>query len=219
MNTKPTHASADAPAAQPQTVVLLNKEHDITAFASKDTARYLLQSVHYNEKAECLEAGNGQCLIRVPVEKSEDYPPLSGTFAPARDAIISIAPFKKALAAIPKSTLDVLCNVALSGVNGEKVRLTTNDLDNEASIVAKAIEGNYPNCDEVIPTAPPTFTISLSAYELQNIANYFARNAGDKNIHAAVTFQFTHENEAVRFAGVLASGKKATGVLMPCRIA
>jgi DNA polymerase III sliding clamp (beta) subunit (PCNA family) len=198
-----------------QTVILLNREHDITAFASNDQSRYVLQSVHYNEAAQCLEAVNGRCLIRVPVQKSEDYPTLSGEFAPAKDMIIPIAPFKKAMASIPKSAVEVLCNVAMSSVNGEKVRLTTNDMDNENSVVAKRIDGIYPNCEQVIPTATPTFSISISAHELQNIANYFAKHGVGQ---CAVNFQFTADCEAVRFSGTTTSGKKVVGVVMPMRM-
>jgi len=199
-----------------QTVVLLGKEHDITAFASNDPSRYVIQSVHYNEKAQCLEAVNGRCLIRVPVEKSEDFPTLSGTFQPATDSIIPIAPFKKALAGMPNGgSLPILKHVALSGSDDERVRMTTNDLDNENSVVAKRIEGNYPNTEQVIPTATPTFSISISAVELQIIANYFAKHGDAQH---AINFQFTADCEAVRFSGKLESGKKATGVVMPMRM-
>jgi len=216
MQTNETQAPSTSTPATAQTVVLLSKEHDITAFASDDPSRFVIQGIHYNATAGCVEATNGRQLIRVPVERSEDFPPVSGAFTPASDVIIPSAPYKKALAGIPRSkTLPIIENVALSAVNGSKVRLTTNDLDNENSVVAKAIEGNYPRLDLVIPTKPPVFTIALSAYELRIIADYFARHS---DATAAVTFQFTADTEPVRFAGTLASGKRATGVLIPCRL-
>ena len=202
-------------------VVLLAREHDISTFASTDPSRYVIQSVHYYAARQCLEACNGAILIRVPVETSEDFPPLSGGHEPATDAIIPIAPFKKALASIPKGgSVPIINHVALSNVNGSQVRLTTNDLDNESSIVAKRIEGNYPNTDQVIPDKPATFEISIASDVLQIIAAYFQKHGkGDlKGESTSIRFSFTDNLSPIRFEARVESGKLAQGVVMPCRM-
>ncbi len=216
MNTEPTTPTPEAPA--PQKVVLLGKEHDITAFASGDPTRYIINSVHYNEKAQCLEACSGWMLIQVPVELSEDFLALSQPYMPAKDTIIPLAPFKKALSSIPNGgTVPVLKHIALStAYPGDKVRMTTNDLDTENNVVTKCVEGNYPRTDQVIPTKAPTFSIALDPGYLQTIAAYFTKHGSEKD--KALRLEFTADNEAVRFSGTLASGKRATGVLMPMRL-
>ncbi len=218
----PTPAEAPAPTAPArQRVVLLGKEHDITAFASTDTSRFVLNSVHYNEKAQCLEATNGHFLIRVPVEvDGGDFPPLSGqTIAPV-DCILPIAPFKKALTSIPNGgSLDILKHVALSSSDGGKVRLTTNDLYTENNVVTKPIEGNYPKCDAVIPTEPAKFAIALDPSLLKTVVEYFAKHNSEKA--RAIRLEFTtldDDKSPVRITGTLASGKQALAILMPMRL-
>jgi hypothetical protein len=155
-------------------------------------------------------------LIRVPVETSEDFPPISGGHEPPTDAIIPVGPFKKALAGIPKNmTLPILENVALSNVNGAQVRLTTNDLDTENSIVAKRIEGNYPNTDAVIPTDAPTFQVSIAAPVLRLIADYFCKHGKEVQ---AINFSFIDALSPIRFEGRTDSGTLVKGVAMPCRM-
>ncbi len=209
----------EASATQPQRIVLLGKEHDITAFASNDPSRLVLNGVHYNEKAQCLEATNGRMLIRVPVtvDQGDDFPPLSGERLPAKDCIIPLAPFKKALSSIPNGgTLPILRHVVLSGSAGDKLRLTTNDLDTEQNAVTKRIDGTYPDTEQVIPTAPAKFAISLDPSLLQTVAAYFAKHCGEKT--NSVRLEFTDELSPVRFTGTLASGKKAFVILMPMRM-
>ncbi len=218
MKADTTQATPTPEAPATQRVVLLGKEHDITAFASNDPSRYVINSVHYNEKAQCLEATNGRMLIRVPVQVDEsEYPTLSGEHIPPQDCIIPLAPFKKALSSIPNGgTLEILRHVALSGSAGDKLRLTTNDLDTEQNAVTKRIEGNYPKTEQVIPTDPPKFAISLDPSLLQTVAAYFAKHCGEKT--HSVRLEFTDELAAVRFTGTLASGKKAFVILMPMRL-
>lgn len=200
--------------------ILLSKEHDITAFASSDPGRYVLQSVHYNAKGQFVEATNGRQLIRVPVQSSEEFPPITGANGePTPDCILPIAPLKKAIASIPKSnSLPILGHVAVTAVAGGplKVRLTTNDLDTENSAVVRAIDGNYPNTNQVIPTKPADFTIGLSPAELQIIVAYAAKHA--KEDKAAIRFEFNDDCSPVRWSITTAENRQVTGVLIPMRL-
>lgn len=202
---------------------MLGKEHDITAFASDDPSRYVLKSVHYNEKAQCLEATNGRFLIRVPVTVDEgEFPTLSGECIAPKDCILPLAPFKKALASIPNGgSLPILKHVALSASAGDKLRLTTNDMETENNTVTKPVEGNYPNCEQVIPKEPAKFAIALDPSLLKTVVEYFAKHNGEKT--RAVRLEFFGDKKPsdlspVRITGTLANGKEAMVVLMPMRL-
>src|SRR5574340_1053737 len=115
---------ASAVEAQPAaTSVLLGREHDVTAFASSDPKRAVLNAVHYSARHSAIEATNGKVLIRVPVTaRAEEFPPVADT-APATDCLIPLAPFKRALANVPESThLPILAHMRLE-VAGSKCTL------------------------------------------------------------------------------------------------
>lgn len=198
--------------------ILLSKEHDITAFASNDPGRYVLQSVHYDAKGQFVEATNGRQLIRVPVQASEEFPPITGANgSPAPDCIIPIAPLRKAIASIPKCNLPILGHVAVTAVENEpsKIRLTTNDLDTENSAVVRTIEANYPRTDQVIPDKAPEFAIALSALELQKIVAYAAKHGSGE---CAIRFEFNSDLDPVRWSVTTQETRKVSGVLMPMRL-
>lgn len=197
---------------------LFSKEHDITAFASTDETRQVLQSVHYNAKGGFLEATNGRQLVRVPVEVSEDFPTVTGANGEMPpDCIIPLGPFKKALASIPKhSALPVISNAALTYCDEEKARLTTNDLDTENSQVFKIVEGNYPNTEQVVPHQKSTFEICFNPNELSKVVDYCKKH-GNERENGNILFEFNSSTEPVRWR-IFTQGKKwVTGVLMPCR--
>jgi len=211
---------------EPTTVkdVLLAKHHDITTFASKDQNRYVLQSVHYNEKEKLLEAVSGRVLIRVPVvEATEDMkdplPPVS-VGAPARDCLIPIAPFKKALDNIPNGGSPESVKWMRLGVTGQesstKVNLTTFDLETEQNIACKPIDGQFPNCNQVMPKDEPKLTITISAHLLKIVADYAAkyhRNAAD---NAGIKLEFIDDISPVKFS-LPVGDTTAVGVIMPMR--
>ena len=78
--------------------VLIGRHHDITAFASTDTTRPMLNGVHYNADRGCLEATDGKAIaIRVPVcQQVEEFPASAGETT-LTDCTIPTAAFKKAL--------------------------------------------------------------------------------------------------------------------------
>jgi hypothetical protein len=211
--------------------ILLKRHHDIASFASKDSTRYMLQSVHYHPVHKCLEAVDGRMLIRVPVELSDKFPPVERLDSLAdgneREAVISLATFEKAIANIPKNqTLPVLESIRLDIEAGKdakpedaggKVYLTTKELDSVNTIECKTVEGNYPKTDQVIPADVPKLTIAFSAEIMLTIADY-AKKHGAKNGKTAITFSFTEERSPMTFKIPLKDGVEAFGVAMPIRL-
>jgi DNA polymerase III sliding clamp (beta) subunit (PCNA family) len=195
--------------------ILLGKHHDITSFASKDAARYVINSVHYNREVKCLEATDGSIAIRVPVvEDTEAAFPSVSVNGEAKDVIIPIAPFKKALSNIPSGgALPIVKHMRLSvstkGITPpiDQVNLCSTDLETE----------------QVLPTEEPKFSISIGSDILKRLAEYAERNGkelsrGDR----AITFHFTDSTSPVRFEfqlnTPLDTPTKATGVLAPIRL-
>lgn len=192
--------------------ILIGKQHDITAFASTDQSRYVLNGVHFNAEKKRLEATNGAILITIPVVESEEFPPVKGASeALPTSNIIPTAPFKRALANIPKrSSLPILENALLD--SNAKITLTTTDLDTEQSVTAKPVEGKFPDVDKVVPDTTGWQAIQLSGEYLSIIADYAKKHS------AGITFRIKDELSPVTFSIRTQSGLTAEGVLMPMRI-
>lgn len=211
-----------AQAAQPDNpAILLGRHHDITGFASTDPSRYVLNGVHYNAKKRVLEACDGNVAVRVPVcERAGEFPPTKAGGETMGDAIIPTAAFKRALANVPARTaLPVLGYVRVAG-EGERVTMTATDLETEQAVTAKAIDGRYPDMDQVWPTKAPTLRIALASGLLKRIAEYAERHgkeAGKTGV--TITFEFTDALEPIRFGFALENALdetvRAEGVLMP----
>ena len=206
--------------------LLLRKRHDITAFASTDQTRLVLQSVHYNGAKKLLEACDGKVMIRLPVETTEEFPPIAklDTLPETNgsNCVIPLKPFLKALGNIPKSKLPILESVRLDveapkpgGADAPTFHLTTNDLDSTITVSGRSVEGNFPNLEQIIPTAEPTLEIAFAAEVLLRIAQY-------SNKHGAcqprIKLQFTDSESPIRFIIPLEDGQEATGVAMPMRL-
>lgn len=204
--------------------ILLGRHHDITGFASTDPTRAVLNGVHYNAKKRVLEATDGRVAVRVPVcERADEFPPTKAGGAAMPDAIIPTAAFKRALANVPaRNTLPVLDYVRVAG-DGERITMTATDLDTEQAVTAKAIDGRYPDLDQVWPTAAPTLSIVLASGLLKRIAEYADRHGKETGKPGcAITFEFTGALEPVRFGfeleNALGESVRAEGVLMPIRL-
>jgi len=209
------------------TNILLGKHHDITAFASKDANRYAIQSVHYHHDKKLVEATDGRVMIRVPVVEDKDgvFPPVSVN-GEAKDCIIPIAPFKKALGNVQKSNLPICEHLRLSvsekaGTPG-LINLCTTDLDTEQNVTTRPIDAQYPNVDQVLPTEETKFSYCLSAKILKQIAEYAERNGHAANgTDIPVKFEFTEELRGVKFSVMLDTPMgivKAEGMAMPMRM-
>lgn len=201
-------------------IPLLGKCHDITAFASTDPGRWPINGVHYHAEKHAIEATDGRVLIRVPVPVSDDFPPLGENRHAAPDCIIPPAPFKKALANVPrKATLPVLQNVALNA-NGKpgRVILTTNDLDTQTDLDTKPLDANFPNCDQAIPEEKPTFSITIAGNILARIADYAIKHGRHAGKYSdGVRFDFTKSTEPV-LCRIPTEAGEALIVAMPMRL-
>lgn len=213
--------TAAAPAA---TARLIDAANDISAFASKDEKRYALNGIHCADRFT--EATDGRILMRVPyvpIEASE-FPQCSTpqTFTPG--VIVPTRPYVEALKnAGRNSNLPVLNTVKLSdnGAPG-KVMLTAHDLDNERIIAARTVEGTYPDTDQVWPDKDRKVqAIELSAELLKVLADYAIRHGrehGSSWKYHTVRLEIVDELSPVTFAVNLPDGRKAEGVMMPCRM-
>lgn len=219
----------------PTAPVLIDGANDITAFASTDENRYVLNGVYMNGKGT--EATNGRIAIRVPfvMMGAEEFPPVKGATAEREPVIIPTKAFKEAIsnAGKVKSTLPVLNCVRVSTFREQrtvidpktkaetvetetKAQLATTDLDASRVIETRVVDGNYPNIAQVYPNDEPKLTISLSAVYVKMIAEYALKHG--KSDQAPITFRFTDELSGVRFDIPLEDGRKAEGVLMPMRL-
>lgn len=214
------------PTPQPK-AALLGRIHDITAFASEDKSRHIITGLHYVPEKGFLEATNGRILIRVPVTAPPDDFPSVADKGTAAEVNIPVAQFKKALGNIPKNgPLAILRHLRLSvqGIPGmQKAVMTTTDLDTEQVVSAKGIEGEYPKTEQVIPTEPPKFSISLNPLVLEPIIDYAKKHSFPEGGGGSIRFDFTESMEAVRFEiqckDEMGDIVKAYGVLMPMRLA
>lgn len=224
-STPPAAPVAEEPKKEPK-AVLLGRIHDVSEFASKDETRYVINSIHYDDKLGCVEATNGRALIRVPVTVPvEEFPPVKDTGV-AQDVIIPLGPFKKALSTVPKNgPLEILRHLRMS-VQGEpgmqRLTLTSTDGDTEQAVSAKAIEGIYPNTQQVITETEPAMSIALNPFVLDPIIEFAKKHAYPDGVSATITFHLTDSISPVRFEincrDELGNPVKAYGVLMPMRL-
>ena len=172
-----------------------------------------------------MEATDGRICIRVPVEESDEFPPVPKLDSlPASNGaacVIPSRPFLKALKSIPNSKLPILESVRLDiepphgDVQASTFHLTTNDLDTISTLSGRAIDGTFPNIDAVIPSEEPKLTITLPAILLQKIAQYAVKHGKGE---CPVKLSFTDELSPVRFYIRLESGDEASGVAMPMQM-
>ncbi len=212
--------------------VLLNKSHDITAFASTDESRYVINSVHYNPTPKegttaYLEATDGRVMIRVPAPHFEaSMLPVKGACAELpEECIIPSALLKKAIKNIPNGGTPTAMQLARLDAKNGRVTLTTTDIESEQAVSAKAIEGTFPNTEQVIPRGDVVLSVSLNPHLLGVIAAYAEKHASSQN--HGVVLHFYKDSLAksptevigpIGFQITLADGSKATGVLMPMRL-
>lgn len=215
-------AVTPTPAGPP---VFLDAACNIAAFASTEPSRYVINGIHITR--DYAEATDGRMLIRVPLPAVdvESFPPTSAPTEFTGNQILPVKPLQEALrsakeagraASLPICSMIRISSSPAAGEKPGKLHLTTNDLENERTIAAKPIDGDYPNVDQVIPTADPTFSITLSADLLIEIAKYAI--AHNDREHHPVRLDFLDNTDPVRFSIQLPDSRKATGVLMPMRM-
>lgn len=220
IKTEPVAAAAIESAPAVRHPKLIDAANEITAFASTETSRCVLNGLHFTENYT--EACNGGMLIRVPYSllEASEFPPVKAAGPELKDCIIPSAAIKESIKnAGNNNSLPVLNTVHVSTNGDARATLATTDLDNERTLRPKLIEGDYPKTDQVIPDFVPTVAISLGADYLAVIANYARKHAkGGGAGGPAVNLEFADGTSPVRFSITLADGRKATGVLMPMRL-
>lgn len=201
--------------------VLIDKACDVSAFASTDATRFVLNGIHFGPLG--VEACDGRAAIRVPYSNIgvSHFPEVKGVGDALPDCIVPCAAVKEQTSRADKNKgmLPVLSTVHVSG-NG-KITLATTDLETERPISVKPIDGQYPVLDQVWPSAKPVVSIALSPTLLKRICDYCEKNGlvAQKDADATVTLRFTDELSPMTWDCVLEeSGRRAEGVLMPKRM-
>lgn len=172
--------------------VILRRHHEITAFASTDASRYVLNGPHYNATAGMLEASDGKAAIRVPVELVPEAE-LAGTGlatggGQASDCIVPSAILAKAAKNIPNgNTLEMLQTLRLDTTTGAgqiapaAVTLTATDTDQIVQAVkSRAIDGTFPKLDQVWPKGEVHLEMAFDPELLGRICAYAKKHALEK---------------------------------------
>lgn len=215
--TTPAITTNETPEATTFPAQLIDKANDISAFASDEPSRCVIQGIHLDRRFT--EATDGKIMIRVPyvTTPATEYPAIDRVSDELTDSIVNVKAFTDAIKAAPKSkNLPVLQTVRLSSnAKGDKVQLATTDLDDARVVESKRIEGKYPNTDAVWPEQPDGKSICLSGELLKRIADYAIKHGKDD---APIRLTMTDEFSPVTFAIKLEDGREAKGVLMPMRM-
>lgn len=211
---------------------LLARYHDLSAFTSKDAARYVIQGVHLDVQRRFVEATDGRMLVRVPVtEHVDEFPAVTDKRETCESAIVPVAALKKALANVPaRTTLPVLAHVRFSAAtaNGDgapKATMTATDLDAEHSVTTRTVEEKYPDTDVVIPNEFPKLSIALASGLLKRLCEYADKHGAEcgGNVDGTtIRFELVDELSPVRVSfdvkDAFGDLVKVQAVLMPCRI-
>lgn len=210
--------------------VLLDRANDVSAFASSNPNRIVLQGVHAN--GEGVEATDGTIYIRVPYVQIDpaEFPPVKSASDERKCALLPVKALKEALKTIPKSNLPVLNTVRLSTVEETyekapptlKAQLATTDLDAQRVIETRCWEGEYPATQGIIPEHPKNVKrrIAINALNLKRIAEYALAHGANPNgcVAPPVVFEFAQATESIKFEINLVDGRKAEGCVMPVRL-
>jgi DNA polymerase III sliding clamp (beta) subunit (PCNA family) len=202
-NESPAALTPEQAAVVPEPMgVALDQVTDVSAFASTDSSRYVLNGIHLGK--EFVEATDGRMLVRAPYPVGYDKP-AEGFILPGKDVKSAVAGLKKCR--LPNAVVKVEKNCT-------KAKLVAEDVSRTAELV----DGNWPNTDQVWPGEEPKFSITLSARLLVTIATYV------KNIHAkdtaspSIRLDFTDATSVTVWSTKLDDGREVKGLLMPMRM-
>ena len=177
----------------------LDGPNDISAFASTDETRYVLNGIRLGK--DYTEATDGRMLVRVPYRDGSEKP-AEAFILPAGDVKAAVAGLKK-------------CKV-VSAVTVSKNCTRATLADENVSRTVELIDGQWPNTDQVWPGGEPVLSITLDGRLLAVIAKY-ASTLQDRDERAPVRFDFTSGTEAVVWSTRTKDGWKVKGLLMPMR--
>lgn len=202
--------------------VLLNKHNlEIAKLAPNQESRYTLNAIKVT--ADETATTNGHYLIRVTLPKSKDtdlanYPNVAGDVESVEcDGML--IPSKAAveiLKALPKERSMTILNHAKVGKDAEgNVRAMITDLATHRPMCHKAMVGQFPNIEAVMPLAEPTLRIGVSADYLSKL---LAVAATYQERSSFVELSFWDANKAMRIdAKDDVTGQHFVAILMPMR--
>ena len=198
--------------------VLLNKHSlEIAKLAPKEESRYTLNALRVTEGETMVT--NGHYLIRVenPKMKVENFPTVAGDVPAVEvsELLIPTASALEVLKGIPKKDAIPVLNHAKVG-KGEDgmIRMVTTDMDVHRPNATRAITGQFPNVDAVMPRSQK-FTIGVNAEYLSKLLA-IAATYNDRSHF--VELSFTDKPSAMRIdAHDEVTGQHFTAVLMLMR--
>ena len=208
--------------------MLLNKKSldCISAFASSDPTRYMLQGVHIEASGNMI-ATDGHILgILTPGDSLEekDFPSIgqsAGDVPALVPCTLAIDGIKALSRAIPtKSRMPIVKHALLdhtaTNANGKAVFHVT-DLENPQVVNVAKLDGTFPNYVAVMPKDPTVYRIVFDAELLKRVATA-ALTLGKDQKETAIELEFTASGlSAMKATTTNKDGQTLTAVVMPLR--
>lgn len=206
-------------------VTLLNRKSlRLAELAPKEESRYTLRALSVTDKETVVT--DGHLLVRVthPKVDAGHFPTIPG-FAAGKAferVLLPVDAAKDIAKAIPtKTTIPILAHAALAvttDADGAHLSVAVTDLDTHRVFSPKAMSGQYPNWQAVMPHEVPVFSISVDANLLLKLCKYVTEFKKDDNGPATVRMSFTGPQNAVRLDAVSKDTQQGmTALLMPVR--
>lgn len=215
-------------------VLLLGREHDVSAFAASEDSRYALSSIQVDPIEGDIIGTNGKFMISVPLGLQwgiEEYPKPDVDIGPIEKPIlVSAKDLAKAFKTAPKKKRvpPILRDTVLVGMQGSDIILYSTDMDKTSSIQSKPIDKRFPPCRECIPDMKDgSITFRLNAKLLKTICDYAIMHGDEKQADGGQSIEFeiepiskvytkTQQKRAIKFDILLQDSRgHATGLIMP----
>lgn len=219
MDTQPIEEVASPQVDKGKEVLLSQAQADLKNFVVKDSSHGPAMAAINVTSAYC-EANNSHLMLRVPHPSFDvaEFPSQGNDHAPVeagKSVLITPATLEKALknTSTRSSSLPILATVKL-GINdkGNPVLVAT-DLDTTVSFEQRAIEGEYPDTDQVIPDASTPHVFSCSAAYLKLFCDWAIRNGNGRD--PIIHFHSSSPTAPILLTIPMEDAQQATGVLMP----
>jgi len=186
-------------------------------FAAKDAARYALNGVCLSERG--IEASDGRRAVRISWldERPDEFPtvgqqPSNGATLPDGGIIMPLESAKAIAKALPKASRIPVLTRALLDVEAssrEKAVAYTTDLENTRKHEARALDGEFPDLSECIPSSTPVVTFGVNAKLLAEVAKALSL------LDEQITIQVRSGTEPIVFHATSQDGEHAVAMLMP----
>ena len=186
--------------------------------------RFVLNAVRVEQRGDgyAVTATDGHRLIRCEGPSlAAEFPEVPGFDASANGATAANVPakdFADCLRGLPKAHRSMKEVFRHAAVTLEPTRATFcgTDLTRASVQPILAVEGSFPDADEIIPATEPEFRVGVNADLLAGLLQAVADFA-DRRHDRTVVLEFWGPVKAMR-ATAASEGRKATGMLMPVLI-